>query len=669
MSSSDTTPPPPLDDATAVKPDASTPLASHLRQLACMAILAVMTFLAYAPGLGGGFVFDDYPNIVDNALVQPAHASVPELVAAALSSPSSELKRPLASLSFALNFLASGLDAPAMKGTNLAIHIASGWLLFVLMGRILAIVRLASPPRDRMLAAAGVALAWLLLPINLTAVLYVVQRMESAAQLCVLAGLLGYVVLRQRQFNGKGGSFVLAAILLLATIVGVGFKETAILLPLYACAMEWVLFRFRNGTGRYQQGVVALFALILLLPMLVGLGVIVPRILSPDAWATRDFTLATRLLSEPRIIVDYVIWTLAPSRNGLSFYHDDFLQSTGLLTPGTTLASILAIAAALALAFAIRKRRPLMALGILWFFACHTLTATIIPLELIYEHRNYPASIGLLMVLCDLAMSGLYPARRSLRIIVVIASCLLVATWGIFTARTAYAWRAALPLASELAERAPSSPRAQYEQGRALIIASHYQSGSPLAEQARIALERSAALPGSSILPEQALIFLNAKMSLPLKDAWWESMYRKLAAQRATVQDDSSLLALESCARSGACAIPSDKLVHAFELASRDDTGSARLVGAFAQYAWSVLDDRKRALVLAAEAVRKAPDEPAYRINYAGLLISAGQFEDARKQIAALRPLNVAGRLDTDLDTLNARLSRRESADGASESR
>ncbi len=38
----------------------------------------------------------------------------------------------------------------------------------------------------------------MLLPINLTGVLYVVQRMESMANLFVLLGLIGYVAGRRR---------------------------------------------------------------------------------------------------------------------------------------------------------------------------------------------------------------------------------------------------------------------------------------------------------------------------------------------------------------------------------------------------------------------------------------------------------------------------------------
>ena len=43
----------------------------------------------------------------------------------------------------------------------------------------------------------------------------------------------------------------------------------------------------------------------------------------------------------------------------------------------------------------LRRQRPLVALGIAWFFAAQLLTATVVPLELVFEHRNYFASLGI----------------------------------------------------------------------------------------------------------------------------------------------------------------------------------------------------------------------------------------------------------------------------------
>src|SRR4051812_44728958 len=97
----------------------------------------LITFAIYMQGIGGGFLFDDFPNIVDNKDVQPMDAGWTSLVRAALASPASEFKRPLASLSFAANYLLTGGDAEPMKVTNVVIHLLNGIACFFLT-RLLA---------------------------------------------------------------------------------------------------------------------------------------------------------------------------------------------------------------------------------------------------------------------------------------------------------------------------------------------------------------------------------------------------------------------------------------------------------------------------------------------------------------------------------------------------
>ena len=60
-----------------------------------VALSAVVVF-AYWPGLHGGFVFDDYANIVQNsALRVDMRSGAQEWLAAVFSSPASDLQRPL----------------------------------------------------------------------------------------------------------------------------------------------------------------------------------------------------------------------------------------------------------------------------------------------------------------------------------------------------------------------------------------------------------------------------------------------------------------------------------------------------------------------------------------------------------------------------------------------
>jgi hypothetical protein len=577
----------------------------------------------------------------------------------------------------------------------------------------------------------------MLLPINLTAVLYVVQRMESMANLFVLAGLIGYIAGRRRMLaavpdaardNHREWSGLLLCVvsIILPTLLGLLAKETAVMLPLYAVLVEWAIFRWRkrvtyivderfpsreslaaasqSAVGRAlpadaspnalpdesrhetagsarptraaqsrndlpreesagsprptetaTQGkdwrVITLFLVVLVLPMLVGLSWLVPGLLKPAAWATRDFTLSTRLLSEARIVTDYIGWTLLPTPNALSFYHDDFQVSTGLLSPWTTLTSIILLTALTASLPWLRRRQPLVALGLSLFLGCQLLTGTILPLELIYEHRNYFASFGLLLALVPLLA---VPRSRPFALPRHTLLAGLIVCWATLTAFTAYAWGDSLRLAEDLASRAPESPRAQYELGRTYIIYSHYDPTSPFTRLAYAPLEASAALPNSSILPEQALLFMNARMRLPLDDAWWNSMIGKLQAHTPGVQDESSLAALTQCARERRCDLPTQRMVAAFNAALAHPKPNPRLLATYGDYAWNVLNDRKLGLQMTAAAVAASPSEPAYQITLIRMLAALGRRMEAQQAFGNLANLNIGGRLDGDLAALRA---------------
>lgn len=631
-----------------------------------------ITTVVYWPGLSSGWLFDDYPNIVENHGVQLKSIDISSLTRAALSSPSSSFKRPLASLTFAANYLASGLNPYGWKLFNLLVHLLNGVLVFVLARQLLLITttqksELTGAENYASLTAAIVAGGWLLLPINITGVLYVVQRMESMANLFVLLGLIGYVAgrcrMRRSAGSGRTGLLQSTASIVLATSIGLLAKETAVMLPLYAVLIEWIVFGFAadpSSGRRWDWRLIALFTLVLVLPMIAGLSWLLPGVLNPQAWAVRDFTLRTRLLSEARIVVDYIRWTLLPEPRELSFYHDDFPISTGLLRPWTTLASILLLATIAASVVALRKRRPLVALGLALFLGCHLLTATILPLELIFEHRNYFASFGLLLALIPLILpaSGTQPGTQEipLRLARQVLLGGLLLLWTGETAMTTAAWDSPINMAESLAERAPNSPRAQYELGRMYIILSSYDPASPYTRMAYAPLERAATLPNSSILPEQALIFMNARMHLPIKDAWWNSMIAKLKAHKPGVQDESSLGALTQCVRDHLCILSHHRLQEAFFAALSHPKPSARLLATYSDYAWNVLHDRALGLRVAEAAAQADPDEPAYLITTVRMLAVMGRRADAEQAMRQLESLNIGGRLNKNLVDLHALL-------------
>lgn len=612
----------------------------------------------YSPGLSGGWLFDDYPNIVDNPGVHPTGHDLPSLVNAALSSPSSDFKRPLASLSFALNYLAAGMDPPSMKATNLVIHLANGLVVFLVVRLLLRL----DGSRERSSSdrrAALLTTAWLLLPINLTAVLYVVQRMESLSNLFVLLGLYSYMCGRVRMLSGRPALFLCCGGVVLGTGVGVLAKETAVMLPLYALAAEVIVFRWKRpkNDGGYNTDVrlVAFFILVLAVPLVIGAVWLEPVLLNPETWARRDFTLGTRLLTEARVVISYIDWTLLPTPSALSFYHDDFVVSHSLLEPWSTLISVVLLASLLGASVVMHRSRPLAALGIAWYLGSQLLTGTVLPLELVYEHRNYFASMALLLATFDLVTFGIATWRIGSWVTIVIAALFLL--WqGSLTLITARAWGNPLSLARELAYRGPHSPRAQYELGRTYIIYSGYDPASPFVAAAVATLERAAIIDGSSILPEQALVFMTARMHRPIDPTWWLSIHSKLTSRPPTVQDESSLDALSTCLRNAACDFDPHSLFDAYVAALSHPGPSPRLLGLYANFAWSSLNDRQLGIRIQKQTVEAAPNEPAYRIGLARMDITAGDFPNAETQIDSLRRMNIGGRLDKDIAALSTML-------------
>lgn len=623
----------------------------------CALLLAT---LLYFPGLRGGYEFDDFPNIVDNTALHVTTLDATAWQEAMWASPSSDLQRPLASLSFALNHYLSGLAPAPMKATNLLIHLLNGLLLFVLLRRLARwhvprsnVSPTMSVGRNDWLAML-VATAWLLHPINLTAVLYVVQRMESLAQVFVLAGLLLYVDARHRQNVGERGAIWRLWIgVPLCTLLGVAAKESAVLLPLYALVLEFTVL---NSWQRRRNELRVFYAIFLFIPGCLGLLWMLPRFLSAEAYAFRPFTLVQRLLTEPRVLLDYATWILLPLPKLFSFYHDDYVISTSVWHPWSTLPAIATLIATAAATILLRRQRPLIALGLAWFLAAHALTATIIPLELVFEHRNYFASAGLLLVAFDLLLpnrlgSTPFALPRTAVAIAVTALC------AITLVARAHTWSDPVMLAVTEARLRPNSPRATYNLGRTLVVLSNYRPDSPNIPKAITTLETAAHTPGSGILPETALIMISSRTERPIEDAWWDSMRAKLEDRQPTIDDSEAIRALTACQREGLCTLDDKRMLDLYLAALQHGATNASVMYSYAIFAFNRLHDETLALQLARDAAQ-SPDQQ-YRLNLVNFLIDLGRKAEAAAELKTVREKVRFGSMHAEIADAQKRLNTR----------
>ncbi len=280
--------------------------------------------------------------------------------------------------SFALNHIATGLDPYYFKLTNLGIHLFTGLSLLLLTVLLLQSynLRLPSKPieeRQIFVISLAVTAAWLLHPFNLTSVLYIVQRMNSLAALFTVWGIIFYVWGRKRQLTNKhGAAHILFGVSVFGTLAAFS-KENGLLLPVYLFLIEWLVLGF-YAPGRKTR--IFLFSFAAITFVLPAMAFIFYFILSPDWWLngyhSRDFSVTQRLLTEGRVLWFYINMILVPDITRMGLYHDDIQLSDHLLSPYTTLLALIGIASAIIGAVAIRKNAPLLAFGILFFFANHS---------------------------------------------------------------------------------------------------------------------------------------------------------------------------------------------------------------------------------------------------------------------------------------------------------
>lgn len=612
------------------------------------ALLVAATMLVLSPGLHGGFLFDDYSNLLLATSWRVESGTLGEWWRAAFSDISGPIGRPLALLSFALNYRLTGLDPYWMKVTGLGLHCLNGVLVWVLCRSIFASLR--AGPQLGPFAAFIVSAAWMLHPLQVSSALYIVQRMELGAQAGVLLALVAYMRARARQIEGREGwPWLLAAAA--AILWGMGFKESALLAPGFMLLIEACVFRFA-GPGRVSRTWITVY-IVALVFALVGYVWIALAAIAPDGlYAIRNFTPTERLLTQLPVLAMYIGQILLPRPDALTFYYDNFPISRDWLSPPATLYAALLLASLVSVAIACWRRYPLVPLGIGWFFVAHALTSNIIPLELAFEHRNYLALLGILLAIAQpLAALGRRlhaEARMCLALVSVLALAMLCVI-------QAASWGDPLRLAWTLENRNPHSPRAAYDLGVQMMHSADGDHRSPAWSLAREQFHRANQLDPTAALPLQGLILMHGRSDIPVPDDIWHQFRYALTARQLGPESLSALYAVSTCRIAERCKFDDQELLTTFLDVMAANPGSGAAHTLYANFAWNVLHDRELAIRMQRTSVQLAPHYLPFQLALAKFLL-ASDSSDLRQEGKALfiqlRAQNAHGQLDTGLKEL-----------------
>lgn len=421
-----------------------------------MAVLLIVaaTVAAYSNSFHGPFVFDDIGSIQDNASIRRLWAwdvlTAPEAA-----------RRPVANLSFALNYALGRLDVRGYHATNLLIHLLAALLLFGIVRRTLRL----PPLRDRFetaadALAAAVALIWAVHPLQTGAVTYLVQRMESLMGLFYLLTLYGAI---RGATSARPRRWYAAAVA--ACAVGAGAKEVMVTAPVVVLLYDraFLAGSFLGALRRrwaLYAGLAATWGILGLLLLKQGMAGT-----TGAGFGLQGVTPWEYARSQPGVILHYLRLCFWPHPLCLDYGWPVATAVEDIAPPALAVGLLLA-----AVLWAMRRAPRWGFLGAA-FFLILAPTSSVMPIfDLCFEHRMY---LPLAAVVAAGVVGAWAWAGPRLRGRGAVAAC-AAALVGSALAATTFArnadYRSDLSIWQDVIEKRPANPRGYNGRGLA-----HYE--------------------------------------------------------------------------------------------------------------------------------------------------------------------------------------------------
>jgi protein O-mannosyl-transferase len=347
--------------------------------------------LIYWQGVYGLFMLDDVANI--ELLVNQIRDE--GFWAGVFGGNSGPTGRPLSVLTLALQLSSWPNDPISFKIVNILIHLANSVLMAIIIYWLLPYL-FTMPASYRLHLAIAMATFWALLPIQVSTVLYVIQRMVLLSSFFMLLTIGFYIWARSevRQNRLLPGGLLFCLGVGISSLLAILSKESGLLVFAFLLTIEAFVSQkspIDNAKVRYLLIFTLSFPLILFVAYVIYKG-------NYQHYDSRTFTLTERVLTQPRVLLDYLQQIILPVQSQLGLYHDDYLKSTNLTSPASTVWAILfwGVFAIVAI-WNWKAQKSWIFFTFFWFISGHLMESTVLPLELYFEHRNYLSSMGIIL--------------------------------------------------------------------------------------------------------------------------------------------------------------------------------------------------------------------------------------------------------------------------------
>lgn len=368
---------------------------------ACLVLLG-LTWIAYYDSLDVVFHFDDLPFIVQNRALADMDKHWSDFFAL------KDSRRAVPLLTFSFNYMLHSLDVTGYHVFNICLHAFNGFLIFLLVSKLLSLAYGSSAQSKEELAnsikfvALSVAAIFVVHPLLTASVTYITQRSGQLATFFYVSAFLSYLQMRRYPFR-QPKFWAWGFLTILCFWLSFKSKEMALTWPMIPFVYE-IAFRLHDWEKLKR-------VLKWVLGLLVCFAMLMTWYLTTTNYLTGNYFVGfnsatlwgpwTHLQTMLRVLFEYWKLLVLPLHQWMNIDHSFEISSQRF-----DIRSFGALGFHLALGmitlFLARKGRPLFAFGVGWFYVAFGPYILVPERDVMVEYKTYLPSVSLMCILADL---------------------------------------------------------------------------------------------------------------------------------------------------------------------------------------------------------------------------------------------------------------------------
>lgn len=429
-----------------------------------LTILAAAGVIVYVNSFSAPFHLDDFGSISNNYSIRD-----PFNIAEIWKFYSNRF---VIYFTFAINYFIHQTGLEGYHITNVAIHIFNGFILYLIIYNILSLryfngKKIATFKRFVCILA---AVMFIVHPMQVNAVTYIVQRTASLAATFYLLAIFFFIKFR---VYDKVRYFVLV---MLFTILAMFTKENTITIPFMLLFIE-ILFFLKDGKTSWKKRLLFLFVLFLTVPIIPGTNLFLHGYSQSDPGVSfKASTSMDRMwyfYTSLNVIILYIKLLFIPNYQNFD-YSNDYPISHNIWEHGSYISLIILV---LIFLIAVKnfKRNKLITLGIVWFFMGLAVESSFISIKDVYfEHRVYYPLAGFVIALMGIVFAEFKSKDRKMLVkkpllYFTVLSAIVIITNSALTLRRNYIYSDTVRLWSDVVKKAPMSDRGHSSLGASYL--------------------------------------------------------------------------------------------------------------------------------------------------------------------------------------------------------